>query len=98
MEGRLSKTSSGFLSYDIKDAEQDHIFVLADSLTREFGFQMTGVPAPGPDGVYWDAVKGSVRLTVGWDIWSGAFVMANCQSGNAEVEKLVQWGDFDPAK
>ena len=34
MEGRINKTAKGFKSYEICEADQDCIFVLADILTR----------------------------------------------------------------
>ena len=89
MEGKLGKAENGYCTYDISNAEQDYIFVLADILTKRFGFHMA-TPIPGLDGVYWDAVKEDVKLTVGWDVWSGAFVMANCMNGNEYIEKLAE--------
>ena len=91
MEGKLNKTANGFKSYDISKVEQDYLFILADILTKQFGFHMASVPISGLDGVYWAAIKQNIELTVGWDIWSGAFVMANCIDGNEYVEKIAAY-------
>ena len=88
MNGKLMKTSNGFNSYEISDADQNYIFVLADILTKRFDFHMVNAPVVGLDGVYWEATKKNVKLTVGWDIWSGAFVMAHCSEGSEYVERL----------
>ena len=88
MKGELKKIANGYKSYDISGAEQNHIFEFADILTKQFGFHMIGAPVAGCDGVYWVAFKESIQLTVGWDIWSGAFVMAHCRKGNKYIEDI----------
>jgi len=88
MNGKLTKTSNDYNSYEISDADQNYIFVLADILTKRFDFHMVNAPVVGLDSVYWEATKKNVKLTVGWDIWSGAFVMAHCSEGSEYVERL----------
>ena len=90
MDGKLRKLKNGLYSYEILEADQNHIFIFADVLEKQFNFRMANAPMAGLDGVYWEASNGSVKLTVGWDIWSGAFVMADCLIGNEYIEKL-QW-------
>jgi hypothetical protein len=90
LEGKLHKTASGFYSYDIVEADNDFIYKLANVLTKQFGFDMVNTPMTGLDGVYWDAIKKNVKLTVGWDNWSGAFVMAHCSEGDEYVAKISE--------
>jgi len=89
MDGKLIKLENGFSSYEIFEADQNHIFVFADILEKQFDFQMINAPLLGLDGVYWEASKGNVKLNVGWDIWSGAFIRANCLAGNGYIEKIA---------
>ena len=93
MEGKLRKLENGFYSYDVFETDQDYIFVFANILEKQFGFRMVNYPMVGLDSVYWEAVKNEVKLTVGWDIWSGTFIMANCLSGNEYVEKIATTAD-----
>lgn len=44
-------------------------------------------PVAGMEGVYWGAQKDKFRLTLGWDIWSGIFIMSHCLDGDEYVEK-----------
>ena len=91
MDGKMFKTASGFNSYEIYDAENDHIFIFADVLTKKFGFQMNTAPMVGLDGVYWDASKLGVKLTAGWDVWSGAFIFAHCPKGDEYVKEIAEY-------
>ena len=95
MDGKLRKLENGFSSYEIFEADQNHIFIFADILEKQFSFRMINTPMLGLDSVYWEASKGSVKLTVGWDIWSGAFSMANCLSGNGYVEKVATYSNHE---
>ena len=96
MDGKIVKTASGFSSYEIFNAEQNHIFTFADVLTKRFSFHMDSAPICGLDGVYWDASKWNVKLTVGWDIWSGAFISANCPKGSEYVKEIAEYLDGLP--
>ena len=89
MKGKLMKAANGFYSYEIFDGDQNQIFAFADILTKQFGFQMVDAPVAGLDNVYWDATKSNVKITVGWDIWSGAFIMAHCPAGSEYVGKIA---------
>jgi len=95
MNGLLHKTAEGHDSYEIYEADQDFIFRFAEILTTRFGFELTGDrPAVGLDEIYLDAKKGSIRLTIGWDNWSGAFVFAHCSEGDGYIEKIANcFGD-----
>ena len=89
MNGKLAKTANGFYSYEIFEAEENYMFTLADMLTKHFDFQITNAPFVGLDGVYLDVIESGVKLTVGWDIWSGAFVSAHCSTGNEYIKKIA---------
>ena len=89
MNGKIYKTAEGFNSYEISEADEKYIFTLADILIKQLGFTTDTTPISGLDGVYWDFLKEDVKLTVGWDIWSGAFVMAYCLSGNKHIETIA---------
>jgi hypothetical protein len=91
VNGKLTQTASGFNSYEIFEGEEDYIFTFADILTKHFGFRTVDTPVAGLEGVYLDVVKNNIKLTVGWDIWSGAFVNAHCSTGNEYVKKIADY-------
>jgi len=88
MDGKIHKIN-GFNSYEVFHAEQDQIFVFADILEKQLGFSMETSPVIGLDGIYWNSKKQGIKLEVGWDNWSGAFVMSFCSRGSDYVEKLA---------
>jgi len=81
-KGELQTISSGFLSYEFSEAKADSIYEIGASLTNHFGFKEQCAPVFGLDGIFWDFFRGDVNLTVGWDIWSGCFVMSHCKKGD----------------
>jgi hypothetical protein len=86
MEGKLNIIKNGFYSYDIYEADQNYIYQIADILTKQHGFSMVNSPVIGLDCVYWDFNKNNIKLTLGWDIWSGAFIFAHCLNGNDYIK------------
>lgn len=81
-KGALHKISSGFLSYEFFEAKEDLIYDIGASLINYFGFKEQFTPAVGLDSIFWDFCRDDVKLTVGWDIWSGCFIMSNCKKGD----------------
>ena len=93
MIGRLFKTASGFYSYEISEAEQDYIYVLADILVEQFGGSMVTPPIVGLDSIFWTFSNEKAKLTVGWDIWSGAFIMSHCSIGDEFITRVMKHYD-----
>lgn len=91
MVGTLTKIANGHSSYNIADADQNDIYKIADILIKTFGFKMAATPVAGPDGTYWETQKDNIKLTLGWDIWSGIFLMSQCSAGD---EYVAQIGSF----
>ena len=94
MNGKLNKLSNGRSSYDVSEADENYIFIFANILRNQYGFDLAQNPVPGLDGVYWEAAKDGIRLTIGWDIWSGAFVFAHCSVGDEYIEKIAYYFDI----
>ena len=91
-EGKIYKTAKGYNSYEILDADALFIFKMATVITEKFHFTHAN-PAIGPDQVFMDFVKDGVRITIGWDIWSGCFVMAHDKVGDQYVEEIGNYLD-----
>lgn len=87
MIGQFLKTASGRTSYEIYEAEGDMVFEVIQILKDRFGFS-TRLPVFWLDEIYIDLKKENLRLTVGWDEWSGCFVMANSSDSDAVVREI----------
>src|SRR5207244_9635227 len=80
-------------SHEIYEANSDFMFQIVEVLESRFGFQATGNPLDGIDVIYWDFARDGVKLTVGWDIWSGCFVFATTEAGDEIVKEIGQYID-----
>ncbi|MFX1442322.1 MAG: hypothetical protein ACFFHV_02820 [Promethearchaeota archaeon] len=91
LKGKFNKTTEGNETYDIEYAEAEHIFPVATLIQKEFSFEPVQLPIFGLDSVYLEMIKQDIRIIVGWDIWSGLFVMATHKKANSVVRKI---GEF----
>lgn len=75
LTGNFFETASGGLSYEIGEADSTALPKIAKLIEQQFAF----VPERFLDGidVLWlDYRRDDLKITIGWDIWSGCFVMA----------------------
>lgn len=92
LEGKIYKTSNGYNSYEIEYADSIFIFKIAAVVTKKFQFIHVN-PVIGLEQVFMDFVKDGVKITVGWDIWSGCFVMARDKVGDKYIEEIGNYLD-----
>lgn len=85
--GRLHRNASGRASYEVFEAEADFLTELSNALGR-LGFAPQRPPIVGLDQVFEHYSNGDVRLTAGWDNWSGCFVFAWEPEGDRFVEEV----------
>lgn len=83
-------TAQGFKSFEVFKADETFIFKMADILIEKLKFTGNLTPLNGLDGCYMDFYKDRIRITVGWDNWSGCFAMARCQDGDSYIIKLAE--------
>jgi len=91
LKGKFYKTAKGNETFDIEHAEAEHIFPVATLIQKEFGFEPLKLPVFGLDSAYLEMAQEDIRIIVGWDIWSGLFVMASDKKANLAVRKI---GEF----
>ena len=91
LKGKLYKTAKGNETYDIEHAEAEHIFPVATLIQENFGFEPLQLPIFGLDSAYLEMVRENIKIIVGWDIWSGLFVMSPDKKGNSAVREI---GEF----
>ena len=86
--GRMFKTAGGKASYEIESFEPEQVIPVSEWIQEHFGFEPKGLPIAGLDQIFWTLEKGGVEIMVGWDNWSGLFVMAVDAAGEAWVEQI----------
>jgi hypothetical protein len=88
--GQFHITASGRTSYEIYEAEGEFVFHLVQILKDRFGYspRLPVLSWLSLDEIYITCQKDRLRLTVGWDEWSGCFVMASNRHADAAVVEI----------
>ncbi|MBK9125952.1 MAG: hypothetical protein IPM16_22880 [Chloroflexi bacterium] len=88
--GQFSTTVSGRQSYEIADADWMMVLPLVRIAVEQFGFT-SRLPVHGFDELYVTCVRDAAEITIGWDNWSGCFVMGCTAPADALVREM---GDY----
>lgn len=88
--GQFSTTVSGRQSYEIADADWVMVLPLVRIAVEQFGFT-SRLPVHGFDELYVTCVRETAEITIGWDNWSGCFVMGCTASADDLVRAM---GDY----
>lgn len=92
--GKLVRVANGHYSYDIEiPFDEEHfryMLDIAENLIKNFRFEQPKTPIAGPDGTCMDLFREGIRITIGWDIWSGLFVMAHCDEGDGIIRRFSE--------
>ena len=91
LDGKFHKTAEGNVTYDIYHAEAEHIFPVATLIQKKFGFLPKQLPVMGLDSIFLELFRREIKIMVGWDNWSGLFVMAVDEKGNAAVREIGEY-------
>jgi hypothetical protein len=89
--GQMFQTAEGHASYEIEEADAEQVYTVADRIEQRFGFEPTGLPVVGVDSIHIGLRRQAEKITVGWDNWSGLFVMADDAHGNTSVEQIAEY-------
>lgn len=99
MAWELHKLSSGKNSLDNFELGADAIWEVHDQLKAYFQERLQKGSKFGLDialsAVGFEIFIDGARITVGWDNWSGMFIMAWDEDGNVIVEELAQFFNAD---
>lgn len=87
--GNMHTAANGFNSYEM-EFEAGMIFIVATMIEKKFGAQ-TKFPVFGLDIWVIDFSINGVPMSLGWDIWSSLFIMADNQEGNPIVEQIADF-------
>src|SRR5690554_4867732 len=91
LTGKLFTVANGHLSYEIDDASSELLPVIGQLLQSEFGFAPTAGPAIGLSEVVVELEIAGIKVGLGWDNWSGAYVMAFTDEGDQYIKKIASF-------
>lgn len=83
--GKLFTVQNGHLNYEIYEATPDLVPILGAILQDKFGYFPVRPLAIGLSEVVIDLKRNNITLSLGWDNWSGAYIMAHCKNGDLEI-------------
>lgn len=89
MTPRLHRAANDHLTLDFETVDTPLWSAIATHLESTLGFARVGHAVEGAgEGIHPDFRKGDVRLSAGWDEWSGDYLLANCARGDALLTSL----------
>ena len=89
--GKVIEAANGHLSYEVFDVSSEMVSVAAKLLEEKFGLQPITDPAVGLSEVALNVRNPEVRLGLGWDLWSGLYVTAYDEAGDAYIERIADY-------
>ncbi|WP_062268526.1 hypothetical protein [Endozoicomonas arenosclerae] len=91
--GKTYTAANGQQTYEVFYASASLVPVISKLLQENFGFEPVSKPAISLDEVVAEVEKDGIKLGLGWDNWSGAYVMGFCEEGSKWVNKLSHFLD-----
>lgn len=93
MAWAMHKTASGFNSLDNSELAAEILPEILNDLKKYFGKRLTMSEMFGADGnsAAFEINIDHIRITIGRDIWSGAFIMAWDSAGNDVIEEIKRF-------
>lgn len=88
---RMVETANGRKSCDNSDLESSDIFPTLSMLEENFAISYDGNAGIGLSLVGFDLQINGERVTMGWDNWSGIFIMSSEPSGDVVIEKIYEF-------
>lgn len=92
LSGQFALTASGRQSYELSNADWVMVMPLVKIATEFFGFT-SRLPVYGFDELYVDCKRDDIEITVGWDTWSGCFVMGYTEASDEFVREMGDYVD-----
>ncbi len=87
VNGKLITVAEDKKSYEFYHLEAEHIFEMAQILEKNFD-AVFDLPIYGFDAVFFDFKISDIKMLLGWDIWSGIFIMCKDKKDNYMVDKI----------
>ena len=88
---RMVEIANGRKSCDNSDLESSDIFPTLSILEKNFVINYDENPGIGLNIGGFDLRINGERVTMGWDNWSGIFIMSSEPSGDVVIEKIYKF-------
>lgn len=98
LTGKTATISNGHLSYEVHNANSEFVPVLATLLQEQLGISPVSLPGISASEVALKMELNGIELDIGWDVWSGVYVMARCEQGDLLVRRLASYLDDELEK
>ncbi|MEZ9237930.1 hypothetical protein [Shewanella sp. 10N.286.52.A9] len=89
LKGNIVTARNGHLSYEINSASSSFLPVLSQILQKEFGCMPVGETTTFVSEIVSDIELNGIKLGLGWDNWSGAYVLALCGEGDQHISDMA---------
>ena len=93
LSGCFHRAANGRLCYEIYRATPDFIRVVAQVLCDRHGFPKAKRLLYGVEEVLTECCRDGVRVLLGWDHWSGFYLLADSIAGDVAVQDVGQYLD-----
>ena len=88
---KLKEAAEGKLTCDNYDLNSGDIPDVIKILEKDFDIQLTDRCAVTMDMTAMDVYVDKREIVIGWDCWSGVFIMAKNKSENDVIERIHKW-------
>jgi hypothetical protein len=88
LQGKFYKSENGRETYEIYYAVPDIMFEIGSILVSKFGCSPLDPPFVGLDVIITKCKKENVEVDLGWDNWSGFYLLANSPEGDSLVREI----------
>jgi hypothetical protein len=89
-QGKISSAANGHLSYDIGHAKATFLYEIMREMADKYKFNQSSKLSVGFDEVITDMSLGNVKILLGWDNWSGCYIMADDEEGDKWIPILSE--------
>ncbi len=98
LRGTIVTAKNGHLSYEVDSASSNFLPVLSQLLQNEFGCIPVGETTTFVSEIISDIELNGIKLGLGWDNWSGAYVMALCSEGDQYITDIANYLNIEVCK
>jgi hypothetical protein len=89
LSGKSITAKNGHLSFEIESASTSFLPILSKLLQEEFGCVSVGETSTFVSEIISDIELNGLKFGLGWDNWSGAYVMALCDQGDQQIKEFA---------
>lgn len=90
-KGVLIRNFSGQLTFEIPDYLHHQYKPAKKKIVKKFGLFPFGITINGPDEAFQTFVKGSIRIGIEWDVWSGLIFVAKNEQAESLINEIAEF-------